>query len=155
MKIRKATINDLKRIQELNFLLFEKEKKEYDKFLNLDWTFGEVGTKCFKKHLTGKDSCAFVAEDNGEIIGYLAGGEIKAEDYRNISKIAELDYMFVLKEYRRRGVGGMLHDVFVEWCEERKIKVLRVEASAGNKQAIGFYKRRGFEDCSLILEGEI
>lgn len=48
MEIRKATIRDLKRIQDLNFLLFEKEKKEYDKFLNMDWTFGEKGTKCFK-----------------------------------------------------------------------------------------------------------
>ncbi len=63
--------------------------------------------------------------------------------------------MFVLEEYRERGVGGMLHDAFVKWCKGRGVKVLRVEASAENKQAIGFYRKRGFGDCSLVLEREI
>ena len=155
MKIRKATIGDLKKIQELNLLLFEKEKEDYDKLLNLDWTFGEEGTMCFKKHLAEKDSCAFVAEDAGEIVGYLAGSESKVESYRDAPKVVELDNMFILEEYRARGVGGMLYDVFVEWSKERRAKMLKVEASAGNKEAIGFYRKKGFEDYTLVLEKEI
>lgn len=103
----------------MNLLLFEKEKKEYDNFLNLDWTFGEKGTKCFKNHLIKENSCAFVAEDDEKIVGYLVGGESKVEDYRNTLKMAELDNMFVLEEYRGKSAGGMLYDAFVKWCKGR------------------------------------
>jgi len=34
--IKNATIDDLKRVQELNLLLFEKEHREYDSSLNLN-----------------------------------------------------------------------------------------------------------------------
>jgi diamine N-acetyltransferase len=155
MEVRRAVIRDLKRIQELNLMLFKKEKKEYDELLNLDWTFGKVGTRCFRKHLTKKDSCAFVVEEDGTIIGYLAGGIGEIENYRNALKSAELDSMFVLEEYRERGVGKMLYESFVKWCKREDVKLLRVEASAGNKEAIGFYRRMGFKDYSLILEGDI
>lgn len=37
--IRKAKICDLKEILRLNFDLFEKEYEEYDKSLNLKWTY--------------------------------------------------------------------------------------------------------------------
>ena len=155
MKIRKATLEDLKDIQRLNLLLFEKEHKEYDKFLDLNWTFGEVGTRCFKNHLIKENSCAFVVEDAEEIVGYLAGGESEVEDYRNVPKVAELDNMLVLEKYRGQGVGGMLYDAFIGWCKGRNVKLLRVEASAENKQAIGFYRRNGFEDYNLVLEREL
>ncbi len=99
MQVRRAGIKDLKRIQELNLLLFEKEHKEYDEFLNLNWTFGEAGEKAFRKHLIEKDSCAFVVENDNIIIGYLVGSVCKLEEYRNAPKSAELDNMFVLEEY--------------------------------------------------------
>jgi hypothetical protein len=41
--MRKATIKDLKKIQELNLMLFEKEYDEYDKTLNVDWTYCGCG----------------------------------------------------------------------------------------------------------------
>jgi len=139
MKIRKAEIRDLKRIQELNLLLFGKEHKEYDELLNLNWTFSEAGEKAFRKHLIKEDSCAFVVEDSNVIVGYLVGSVCKLEEYRNAPKSAELDNMFVLGEYRGNGAGKMLCDAFVEWCKNKNIKILSVSASAGNKQAIGFY----------------
>ena len=145
-------MGDLKRIQELNLLLFKKEKKEYDKLLNLSWTFGEKGEEYFKKCLIKKSFCAFVVEDDDEIVGYLAGGICKVESYRNVPKSAELDNMFVLEEYRGKGTGGMLYSAFVKWCKGKKVKMLRVAASAENKQAIGFYRKKGFEDYTLVLE---
>jgi len=153
MKLRKAVIGDLKEIQKLNLMLFEKEKGEYDNFLDLNWTFGEKGTGSFKKHLTNDDFCVFIVENSGEIIGYLAGGISKAESYRIIPwKIAELNNMFVLKEYRRRGVGKMLNDAFVYWCKDKGFKMLKVQASANNKQAINFYRKNGYKDYTLVLE---
>jgi GNAT superfamily N-acetyltransferase len=155
MDIRPATIKDLKAIQELNLLLFKKEHREYDKLLDLNWTFGEVGTKYFKELIEEEDSCVFVAEDDGKIIGYLAGSETEAEDYRKLPKVAELDNMLVLKENRGSGIGRKLYDAFIEWCKSRDVKIVRIQATAQNKDAIEYYHKMGLKDYTLILEGKI
>ena len=41
--IRKATQEDLKAIQELNYKLFELEYNNFDPDLNMDWTFSKTG----------------------------------------------------------------------------------------------------------------
>jgi hypothetical protein len=46
--IKKATMDDLLKIQELKLKLFKKKHKEYDSLLDLNWTFGKVVTKYFK-----------------------------------------------------------------------------------------------------------
>lgn len=155
MEIREAVVGDLKRIQELNLMLFEKEKREFDELLDLNWTFGEEGASHFEDAIGKDTACAFVVEDDGRIVGYLVGGICKVESYRNALKSAELDNMFVLEECRGKGVGGMLYDSFVQWCKEKDVKMLRVNASAGNEGAIGFYRKVGFEDYSLTLERKI
>ncbi len=155
MIVRRAVVKDLKRIQELNLLLFEKEFAEYDNSLSLDWTFGKVGSKYFKDAITKEDSCVFVVEDGGKVVGYLAGGECSVEDYRKLSKVAELNDMLVLEEFRGKGVGKMLYSAFVDWCRKRGVKRVRVEATAQNKEAIEFYRKVGIKDYSLVLEGEI
>ena len=152
MKIRRATIEDLGEIQKLNSLLFKKEYNEYDKLLNLDWTLGEKGTSYFKNILTNENKCAFVAEAEGNIIGYLAGQISKIKPYRNAPITAELDNTFVLKEYRNLDIGTKLYKEFVKWCEEKKVKIIRVQAFAPNTKAINFYHKNGFKDYTLILE---
>jgi diamine N-acetyltransferase len=152
IKIRKATIADLKDIQSLNLLLFKKEKKEYDKLLDLNWTFGEVGTNYFTNKITKTECCVLVAISKNKIIGYVCGGITKAEAYRKLPITAELDNMFVLEEYRSKGVGSMLYSEFMKWCKVNKVKKVRVQASAQNSLAIKFYKKNGFKEYTLILE---
>lgn len=50
-EIKKANLDNLQDIQNLNLELFKKEQGEYDKAYNLDWTFGEVGTDYFKNKI--------------------------------------------------------------------------------------------------------
>ena len=155
IEIRKATIKDLKDIQELSLLLFKKEHKQWDKLLDLNWTFGKKGTSFFKESINGSKNCVFVALDNDKIVGYLAGGETKGEEYRKLPKIAELDNMFILKKYREHGIGTRLYDSFIKWCKKRKVKIMKVEATAQNEQAINFYRKNKFKDYTLVLERKL
>ena len=152
MNIRKATINDLKRIQELNLMLFEKEAKEFNDPLNTDWTFSDKGTSYYTERIKSKEYIALVAEDKDMIVGYLVGGKCETYEYRNINSMAELENMLILEEYRRKGVGTKLVKEFIGWCKENNISRAHVVASAGNQEAIRFYKRNGFEEYSLDLE---
>lgn len=143
-------MKDLKAIQELNLKLFEKEYKEYDPKLNMDWTFGKDGTKFFTSRI--KNGFAAVAETDGKTIGYIVGGKAKDYSYRIINNTAELDNMFVLEPYRNQKIGTMLVEAFLNWCKEKEYGHIKVSAVAQNEAAIRFYRKFGFNDYTLTLE---
>ena len=153
--IKTATITDLQKIQELNFKLFKKENKEYDSSLNLNWTFGEFGTKYFQDKISKNNSCVFIAIIKNKIIGYLCGGLTKAETYRILPVVAELENMFILDEFRSNGIGTKLYNEFLKWCKTKKVDKIRVNASAQNELAINFYKNNNFKEYALILEMDL
>lgn len=151
MVVRPATPDDLKTIQDLNHQLFEHDS-EWISHLVMDWPYDpQTGQAYFKDVTERPDAACFVAEDNGEVVGYLAGSLKKAESYRKV-KMAELENMFVKEAYRHQGIGKQLASKFKQWCKEQGVQKILVIASAPNEQAIQFYKSIGFEPYSLELE---
>lgn len=153
--IRKATIKDLFNVQELNLELFKKEHKEYDPTLNLNWTFGKIGTKYFKERISRRNSCVLVAIVGEQVVGYLCGGLKKAETYRNLPITAELENIFILDGYRSKGMGKKLYREFIKWCRGKHVRKIRVNAFVKNKLAIKFYKVNKFKEYSLNLEADL
>jgi len=66
--------------------------------------------------------------------------------------MAELDNMFVLKEFRGKGIGTKLISSFLDWCKHSKYDRVCVSASAQNTNAIKFYRKFGFKDYVTTLE---
>lgn len=152
--IRKAKEDELKIIQELNHQLFLHDK-EYDSFLNMNWPFEKIGEDYFKNKISGKDGVCFVAQINGEIVGYLAGGIIKPYSYRKIKKQSELENTLIKETFRGQGIGEKLFKEFVKWSKEQGAERIKVSASTDNTRAIKFYKRLSFTPCASELEFEI
>lgn len=151
--IRKATKKDLGDVLRLNLDLFKKEYKEYDKKLNLKWTYGKIGKAYFLKRILGKDSFVLIAENEGKIISYLCGSVKKSPyDYRKIKMFGELENMIVSKEFRGQGIGEKLVKEFLKWCKAQKADCISVNASVQNEKGIKFYRKMGFRDYSLTLE---
>jgi GNAT superfamily N-acetyltransferase len=153
--VKPVAIDDLKAVQELNLQLFKKEQKEYDSLLNLNWTFGKVGTKYYKDRILKDDGCVLIAKHGKKIVGYLCGGIRKAEAYRNLPIVAELENTFVLEEFRSKGIGTRLFQGFLKWCKSKNVGKIRVEAAAQNHLAIKFYRNNGFQDYTLVLERDL
>lgn len=152
INIRKANINDLKEIQNLNNLLFELEYNNYDDTLKLGWPLEKEGEEYFKDVI--ENNIAYVAETNGKIIGYLAGSISEQISYIT-ETFAELDNMCVNEEYRRYGVGTLLINEFKKYCKENNIENIKVTASSKNTKAIQFYIKNGFEDYNVTLKCKI
>jgi len=153
--IRQATIKDLNEILRFNLELFKKERREYDKLLDVSWTYGVEGKKYFRGRIKKKDGFVVVAESGGRVIGYLCGGLNKMESYRIQKKHAELENMFVEKKFRGKGIGGKLTESFFTWCKENKVERVSVSASFDNKEAVAFYERMGFKGYSIMLEKKL
>ena len=153
--IEHATLADLKSIQNLNHQLCIKEANEFDPTINADFPITPAGEKYFKERISGKDSVAFLAKESDKIVGYMIGAIVDADDYRNIKNIAEAENMFVLKDYRGKGIGSQLLKAFFEWSKSKGATIIRTVTSAGNKQSLEFHKANGFKEYDFVLEKEL
>jgi len=151
--IREANKKDLNDILCLNLILFKKEFKEFDKTLNIGWTYSPKGKDYFNKRITNKEGFVAVAVNNNEVIGYICCG--LHDDRTRIAKKAELENMMVAEEYRGQKIGSKLVKLFFDWCKVKKIKNILVTASADNLSGIRFYKKLGFGDYDLTLEKKL
>lgn len=153
MNIRKATLKDAQSMIKLSQESFQ-HGVQFDKTLNVDWPANHQ--EHYREILSGRDVITFVAESENKMVGYLVGRIIKAETWRkNIKKIAELENMFILEQYRGKGIGKELIKRFMLWAKENKIKRLKVVASSGNTLAINVYKKAGFDESAIILERDL
>lgn len=152
--IRKADHSHLKTIQDLNAELFRHDST-YDELLVLDWPYKRVGRQYFKELIDGKAGVCFVAEIDGNIVGYLAGAIKGSESWRAVKKRAELENMLVKKEYRGRGVGSKLVQQFLKWSKKQKAEKVLVVAYTTNQKAIKFYKKNKFVPYNFSLEAEL
>lgn len=146
--IRKAEEKDLEVIQKLNHQLFLEELPR-DSVLNIDWPLQEEGRYYFLDKII-RQVC-FVAEKNGEVVGYAAGSKLKITSERPVER-AELENILVDKKHRGKGIGERLVKKFILWSKKQGAERIKVSAYVKNKEAIKFYEQIGFEPLGLNLE---
>ena len=147
MIIRRAKLDDLRKIQELNNQLFELELANFDKYLIKDWPLSSEGRQYFENAI--KNDFVVVAEIEGVVVGYLFGG-INHIPYYSF-KTAELYNMCVESEYRNCGVGKALYRKFEEFHNAQGINHFVVTASFKNKSACVFYEKMGFQKANMTF----
>ena len=150
--IRKANLEDLTSIQELNNKLFDLEYNNFDDTLKVGWPFEKEGKEYFENMI--ENEIVFVAQIEDNVVGYLAGSICEQINYVKES-FAELDNMCLDEEYRRFGIGTLLMDEFKKYCKEKNMQNIKVTASATNNRAIQFYMKNGFEDYNVTLRYKI
>ncbi len=151
MNIRRASIDDLKKIQELNNDLFNLELDSCDHTLVKDWPLSIDGEEYFKD-LILKDY-VYVCVEFGEIVGYLAGSIVDVSYIKN--KYAEVNNMCVSDKCRGKGVGHFLLEAFKSDVKELGIMELRVTASSRNTNARNFYERNDFKEFEVTYRMEL
>ncbi|MFW5746050.1 MAG: N-acetyltransferase family protein [Nanoarchaeota archaeon] len=153
IQIRQASPEDLEHIQNLNRLLFEQEYQDYDHTLKVQWPASAEAAGYYREAIEDEETHAvFLAWDGPVPVGYLLGGLVAEETWRDVSLMAELANMFIAPQYRGRGIGTHLMDAFIEWSEEHGVSRIKVIASAQNHRAIDFYRGAGFRDYTISLE---
>ncbi len=88
----------------------------------------------------------FVAKDNGEIAGFVAGGveDTGEEVYGHIMNLA------VAPEYRRRGIGQQLIRRLEQEYAILGASGIQLEVRVGNIGAQEFYRRLGYREVFQI-----
>lgn len=150
--IRKATLNDLVNVQELNNSLFDLEINNYDDTLVKDWPLSNEGKLYFEDLIT--NHYVLVAQIDNEIIGYLSGSINEKGSYEHV-RYGEINNMYISDKYRGLNIGKKLINNFKNYCISNGINNLIVTASYKNNNAINFYKKNGFEKFNITLTLDI
>jgi RimJ/RimL family protein N-acetyltransferase len=101
------------------------------------------------------NSTIFVAEEKGELVGYLIaiGGTVKRTKHSAYLVIG------VLQECRGKGIGTELFDKVTKWGPKHNVSRLELTVVTENKAGVALYKKSGFDiegtkRNSLIINGK-
>jgi ribosomal protein S18 acetylase RimI-like enzyme len=92
-------------------------------------------------HRWNQGDAVLVAEDEGQIVGYLY---LTVQDKEGIGWVHNL---VVTPRLRRRGIGTALVQAAADWLCQRNVRQLSLEMTTKNYPAICFAQKLGFSFC--------
>jgi ribosomal protein S18 acetylase RimI-like enzyme len=157
VNIRKAKITDVDDLWHLNSLL-NRCHAELDAFWTLKKDPQIIRDMCvqyFKKMIRSRLSTLFVAEENGKIVGYIKGTLKSMPPIFQVSVIGQLDTVYLLKSYRRRGIGKQLTDALIQWFQSKQVEYIEVNSDVRNSNALNAWKKYGFKQAMIKMRKKV
>ena len=146
IKIRKATLGDLEQL-----LIFEqdliKTERPFDPTVKSD----PVNYYDLKAMLTASQVEVAIAEVDNKIIASGYARIDKSKHFLKHSNHAYLGFMYVLPEYRGKGINKQIIEVLKNWAASQNINEFRLEVYYDNTPAIRAYEKIGFSKYSLEM----
>lgn len=131
-KLRKFAMNDLRRVTNINNTCLPENYTDYF-FIDLYQRFPET---------------FIVAEENGEIVGYImCRVEVGFSNFglSGLIKKGHIVSVAVLPQYRRKGIGESLVNKAMDGIRLYNSKQCFLEVRITNTEAINLYNKLGFE----------
>ncbi|WP_458119108.1 GNAT family N-acetyltransferase [Paenibacillus sp. Z6-24] len=90
--------------------------------------------------LRSANSNIFLAEQDGQIIGYLEvmGGKVSRNRHSAYIVVG------VLQEYANRGIGRRLFHTMLQWAQDRELHRIELTVQSANNRGIHLYRSLGF-----------
>ena len=102
-----------------------------------------------KKSLQNKNIRIIVAEYQERIVGYFVGLIQPAPKHIAADRIGEIYDAFIVKKYRKHGLGTKMFNALLKWFKLHKIKHIEATADARNEISLMASKKFGFFDYRI------
>lgn len=99
-------------------------------------------------HLAQSDVTAFVAEQEGRVVGYAAA-QIRQDP--SLSEVGIVSYNAVHPDYRGQGIGTALINQVMNHLKEQGVRVLVVWTLEKDEPARRVYERLGFTELTRFV----
>ena len=104
----------------------------------------------FLADLSGSShSCLFVAERDGEVIGFLSGELREGSPAFEPKTWVAVEDIYVVPAHRSLGIGRALFEECQRWSRKRGADGISLQVAAGNLRARKFYDALGFREVSV------
>lgn len=147
------TENDViyRQAQEADFPAVAMLYNKLDRFLR-EYTYSfpeveDVGEKwldMFRRTL-GRFSVLYVAEYEGELVGFIVARLKRVPEYLGGVMVGELKDMWVEHKVRRLGIGEKLLRLAIEWCRDQDVHSLEAQILLGNEPIIKLVEYLGMK----------
>lgn len=141
IKLRKATINDITALAEMNKQLIRDERSRHSMNVN------QLELR-MQSWLDG-DWSAIMIYKNNDLIGYLLYQQ-RSDDYDPDQRIIFVRQFFVQRTYRRRGIGREAFEAIAAQFFPSDAQV-SLDVLSTNPEALHFWEDLGFSRYATIL----
>lgn len=142
--VRKAKKEDVKTINKLITYFIRDEANDYDENNRNDL----IVMGYAEKRVDTEDNIIYVYEDKDEIVGFVSGSFQRGNTVKKTDEV-KIEMLYVLDDYRNKGIGTKLIDAFVNECKEKNVSYVRIDNFLKNP-AGNLYERLGFNP--LVIE---
>ena len=103
---------------------------------------GEAYAESFRRTL-GRFSIIFLAEMDGEVVGYHAARLKRLPDYMGGALVGDGAGVWMEPKARRFGIGTKLARLSIEWLRDQGAESFELQISEGNTASWELFKRMG------------
>ena len=135
---------------------FFKESEAYHPiFFKIDHLSDDDVQRYFLSFCEHETRKAFIAIENGKIIGYLTAYIKDRADYWQLKAIGEISGLMVQQAQRHRGIATRLLHKAEAFFTSQGVHCYTTYTSINNQRAIDFYNQMGMRPLYITLVGEI
>ena len=145
IEIKKVSISDLNELSEIGRKTFSETFSAGNSEENIESYLEEkFSVKQLTGELTNNDSSFYFSLIDDRVVGYLKVNFGKAQTELKGDTGAEIERIYVLKEFHGKKVGQFLYDKAIEVAKEANTDYIWLGVWEENPRAINFYKKNGF-----------
>lgn len=145
ISIKKCTLEDLHKLQEISYQTFYETFKDQNSPENLKAYLEKAfSLEQVEKELSNNSSEFFFVYYNHEGAGYLKVNTADAQSEAMGDDSLEIERIYIKKKFQKHGLGKYLLNKAMDIARERKKKKIWLGVWEKNENAIAFYKKMGF-----------
>lgn len=144
--IRGASRDDLPTLLE-----FEQGVIEAERPMDAGLKEGPINYYDLERLITSPDIRLAVAEIYGKLVGCGYARLDSAKPYLKYDRQSYLGFMYVLPDFRGKGINHLILDDLCEWTRSRGVTEVRLEVYPNNTAAIRAYEKTGFKPYLLQM----
>ena len=152
VNIRELREDDLPAVKAI-FAEFVRYHERWDSVFEKVDSAEEVWANYAHKSQQQDENCrVLVAEIEGNVVGYCLGHIVEKPPIYRERLIGEVGNIAVKEGYKRRGIGERLFTAIREWCRERGVSHIEIEAATANPQSVSFWNKMGGREFIKRME---
>lgn len=144
--VRVATLEDLPVLLDFEQGLIQAERPMDPTIKEGKISYYDVG-----EFIRSKDAEVYVVVREGKILASGCARIMPDRHYLKHEKMGYLGFMYVVEEYRGRGLNQLIMEKLVEWCKNRGLKEMRLGVYDSNEPALRAYEKAGFKKHLITM----
>lgn len=145
INIKKCTLEDLRKLQEISYETFNETFKHQNSPENMEAYLEKAfNLEQVEKELSNTSSHFFFVYVDNEIAGYLKVNTDDAQSEEMGDESLEIERIYIKNNFQKHGLGKYLFNKAIDMAMEHNKKKIWLGVWEKNENALIFYKKMGF-----------